>query len=282
MKKDKVNKDHTYGSIDELLGRHIAPMNDLVEEAINHRKFMAASEGEVDAALLKLKQSNPASIPYAFCWLEDHPGYLSLRYALSSTSNPKHSIVGISPKGFVWTENTYESLDLLTNDFKKKSSKAKNHQKNEALNKQAEKPKPLGQSRWQGKPPLPPQPPPPNQTLTHAPPSNHAPPPMHAPPPIQVAAGSVTLSDWRPPQGPPQLPPQRPPQGPPPPNNWGRQPQPPPPLRQPPPPNLPPPPMNQPVPPSFAQPPAFDSNQQQTSGQGRGRGRTLPAWMNKT
>lgn len=240
-------------------------MNDLVEEAINHRKFMDATVDEVDRALVKQKQTNPGSIPYAFCWMNGHPGYLSLRCAIKNTGSVQGQPVGIKPKGFFWASKTYDSLDRLSNDFKKTPMRPKNEKKRSEVESTTEKPKPPTQNRWQGKPPPPPQP-----SVTAPPPQwNPAPPtqpPIHAPPPIHAAAGSVTMTDWR-----------APPQGPPPPNNWGRQP--PPPFRQPPPPHLPPPPMQPPVPPNFGQPPAFDANPPQPSGQGRGRGRTLPAWM---
>ena len=60
-------QNESYGSIDELLGRYIAPMNDYVEELINHRKFMEKAEDEVDDELKRMKKNNPKAIPYAIC-----------------------------------------------------------------------------------------------------------------------------------------------------------------------------------------------------------------------
>jgi SH2 domain len=283
----------TYGSIDELLGRHIAPMNDLVEEALNHRKFMDLSEDEVDHELVAQKKANPSSIPYAFCWLEDHAGYLSLRFAVSN--KPKHFIVSITPKGYFWSGKLYETLDLLTNDFKKKSMKSRAESRNGGAqpSKQPDKPKlpshPPNQNVWQDKS---------AQTQPEKPQTRWDPVttalPVHAPPPIRASAAPVTITDWRPLAPPQPPPPPRPP-------NWGPQvgrAQPPPPVyRQPPthphipppphsnlkaPPqlNLPPPPITRPLPPSFEQPASFTQNQQQATGRGRGVARTLPAWMN--
>lgn len=110
-------KDETYGSIDELMGRYIAPMNDYVEELINHRKFVDLPEDELDDRLRTEKNSNPNGVFYNVCWMEMHPGYASLRFILSAT--PRHHAIGISPNGFVWGSLTYSSLDLLLNDFKK-------------------------------------------------------------------------------------------------------------------------------------------------------------------
>lgn len=110
-------KGETYGSIDELLGRFIAPMNDLVEELVNHRKFIELHEDELDEKIIAQKKTNPNSIPYNVCWMEMHPGYASLRFVLSTT--PRQHPIGISSNGFVWGTKTFKSLDLLLNDFKK-------------------------------------------------------------------------------------------------------------------------------------------------------------------
>merc|ERR1711865_1075366 len=92
-------------------------MNDLVEELVNHRKFVDLSEEDLDEKLREEKAKNKNSIPYNVCWAEMHPGYSSLRFILSST--PRHHPIGISPNGFVWGVKTFKSLDLLLNEFKK-------------------------------------------------------------------------------------------------------------------------------------------------------------------
>ena len=110
-------KDEAYGSIDELLGRYIAPMNDYVEELTNHRKFVDLPEDELDDKLRAEKIKNPNGVFYNVCWMELHPGYASLRFILSN--NPRQHTVGIAPSGFVWGPKTYTSLDLLLNEFKR-------------------------------------------------------------------------------------------------------------------------------------------------------------------
>ena len=92
-------------------------MNDYVEELVNHRKFMDLPEDEVDDKLKEQKKANPKSIPYALCWMEMHPGYASLRF-VSSTSPLSHPI-GIAPNGFSWGANTFSSLDMLIDVFKR-------------------------------------------------------------------------------------------------------------------------------------------------------------------
>lgn len=110
-------KDQVYESIDELLGRHISPMNDHVERLIEHRKFVDMAEDELDEQLKEQKQANPQGVFYNICWLEMHPGYVSLRYILSS--NPRHYFIGITPGGFSLGAKTYTSMDTLLNAFKK-------------------------------------------------------------------------------------------------------------------------------------------------------------------
>ena len=209
-------KDETYGSIDELLGRYVAPMNDYVEELVNHRKFIDLPEDELDEKLRKEKSSNPKGVFYNICWMEMHPGYGSLRYILSSTvrSHP----IGISPNGFVWGTKTYSSLDILLNDFKK-NPRGTSSSKPAARRPAPPKPTEQGQpkpSRWGTRPPAPSAPPPP--AWGSAPPV-----------PPQQDWGAVA-SEWNQRPPPPNLPP--------PPSGYGR-----------------PAPPSQPPPPSFNRPP---------------------------
>merc|ERR1712194_487836 len=108
-----IIKKEVYESIDELLGRYIAPMNDRVEEVQHHRKFLDKLEDEIDDKLRAMKKA----MNYFICWSECHPGYASLRYIISRT--PRHHFIGISPDGFVWGPKTYSNMDRLLNDFKK-------------------------------------------------------------------------------------------------------------------------------------------------------------------
>lgn len=217
-------KSETYGSIDELMGRYIAPMNDLVEELVNHRKFVDMSEDDLDDKLRREKAANKNSIPYNICWMEMHPGYSSLRFILSST--PRQHPIGISPNGFVWGLKTFKSLDILLNDFKKN---------------------PRGTATNKPRPPAPPAPPPPSGATAKASrwgikrqpaPPREPPPPStwnQPPPPPMTAQGGV-YNQPAPPSGPP------------------------PPYGRPPPPSGPPPPYGRPPPPS-GPPPAYNGNQ---------------------
>ena len=55
-------KDEAYGSIDELLARFIAPMNDCVEELTSHRKCLNLTEADVDEKLRDMKHATPAGV----------------------------------------------------------------------------------------------------------------------------------------------------------------------------------------------------------------------------
>mmetsp|Transcript_31486 Transcript_31486/g.66230 ORF Transcript_31486/g.66230 Transcript_31486/m.66230 type:complete len:2030 (+) Transcript_31486:171-6260(+) len=110
-------KKEVYESIDELLGRYIAPMNDRVEEVQHHRKFLDKLEDEIDDKLQVMKKANPAGVFYFVCWSESYPGYVSLRFIMGRTA--RHHTLGISPDGFIWGPKTYSSMDRLMNDFKK-------------------------------------------------------------------------------------------------------------------------------------------------------------------
>lgn len=229
----------------------------------------------MEEKLKDMKRTSPKSIPYAFCWLELHPGYATLKF-ITHVRVKSHNI-GISPKGFSWNDAVYPSVDSLTNAFKK--------------NPHGPKPKAVAK---------PPAPQPPRENVNRstgtnssewgqnqmdprntgtapqgnwsrpAPPPPIAPPVPMQPPPIDAWQNPGGWNNGRP------APPPRPPAGPPPPSF------PPPPTynRPPPPPGQRPP---QPLPPSGPQmqrPPTqgFGSAPQS---QGRGRGRTIPAWMSK-
>lgn len=129
-------------------------MNELVEAATKNRKFMDLPEEEVDEKLKAQKQANPKSIPYAVCWMEMHPGYLSLRYV--NSSNPRNVLIGITPKGFSWEGRNFRVLDELFEAFK---NKAKEKIRETAASK------PAAPSRWRSRPAPPPlpRPPPPAQ-----------------------------------------------------------------------------------------------------------------------
>jgi SH2 domain len=241
-------------------------MNDFVEEMVNHRKFMDLPEEDVDDELKKQKQSNPKSIPYAICWMEMHPGYASLRF-VASTSARSH-IIGISPKGYSWCEIVYSSVDSLINAFKRNPrgvSKPKEGSR-EVAKPATENIKPVSKGRWGSKPAPPSLPPPaPPGVPGWAP--RPPPPPMPPLAPLIPPVAAGWGGGWN--HGPP--PPRPPPPNLPPPPAYGA-----PPSQRPPMPNLPPPPPpgGPAGPPPFGMPPAAQS-------QGRGRGRTLPAWMNK-
>jgi transcription elongation factor SPT6 len=166
-------KGETYESIDEMLGRYIAPMNDYVEELINHRKFLDLPEDEIDNRLKNEKRDNPMGIPYQLCWMEDHPGYATLRFILSQT--PRHYVVGITPNGFVLGTKPFSSLDLLINDFKKNPRAGSTSSGRTASRPQGSSQGGERVSRWGNRQ----QPPPPALPAGY---SNRPPPPPGPPP----------------------------------------------------------------------------------------------------
>jgi hypothetical protein len=257
-------------------------MNDFVEELVNHRKFMDMAEEEVDDKLMDQKKGTPKAIPYALHWLDPllHPGYASLRFIGSIT--PRSHVIGISPKGFSWGTNTFPVLDRLINEFKR-NPRGTPKQK-DTLPAQ---PKAQAKNRWGAKPPPPPQQAPappqwqPQQQQQPPPPQQQAYPPQYAPQPYAQPQSYAPSYQGYAPQGgyaantgwdqsyyPPAQSYHQPPPY--------QQPQHALPQRPPPPANPPPPPR----PPQQPPPPAFDVPEGGAA-QGRGRGRTLPAWMSQ-
>ena len=114
-----------YGSIDELLGRFVAPLNDHVEELTNHRKFVDMEEDKLGNNLEEEKQKK-GNIPYALTFSDAHPGYAALLFVLN-TSKRCHYI-SIEPNGFRWFQTTFSSLDRLIGAFKKDPTGGKTKQ----------------------------------------------------------------------------------------------------------------------------------------------------------
>uniref|UniRef100_A0A7S2K6D1 S1 motif domain-containing protein n=1 Tax=Leptocylindrus danicus TaxID=163516 RepID=A0A7S2K6D1_9STRA len=209
-------KNEEYGSIDELIGRYISPMNDRVDELTRHRKFNSKSEDDVDTELKQLKKANPSAIFYNLCWNEDHAGYASLRFILNQT--PRAHPIAITPDGFTWYKRTYDSLDRLLNAFKQNPRGASAPSSRPAPPPKKPSTAPKKPSRWgdrPAKPAAPAQtgwgaqqarpPPPPQQYYPPAQPMHHPPPPqpgyVHGMPPSQMPHGQP-MPPGRPPPPP--------------------------------------------------------------------------------
>ena len=206
-------KNETFGSIDELLARFVAPMNDRVEELIEHRKFVDKREQEIDEMLKDMKQKTPNGVFYFLCWSEKYAGYASLRYILNTT--PRYHHVRINPEGFNWCDKTYTDINLLLNAFKKQprgiSSRKSNNDNSRPRNSSDRKPHfsaRHGQSsasrqlpKWTAPPPS--QALPSSSGFNRPPPPSLPPPPQHSYPP--PPPGNSGWTQQRPP--PPSLPP---------------------------------------------------------------------------
>jgi transcription elongation factor SPT6 len=213
-------KDEVYESLDELIGRHIAPMNDRVDELIHHRKFIDEHEDEVETKLRAMKKTDPKGMYYFLCWDESHAGYFQLKFILGSKVRQHH--ICIHPDGFVWrdvVEKPIPQLDKLLNVFKKnpagvrKSSNTKSSSTAGPSNLESKPPQPVTAkaSRWGAR--VAPSAPPTGQGWgmgqSHPPP----PPPIHA-----TTAANDGGRGWNrppPPSGYPPMPPSHPPPPPP-------------------------------------------------------------------
>jgi len=256
-----------YESIDELIGRYIEPMNDNVDAAMNHRKFLDRKENDVDEKLKEMKRAAPKGFYYQLCWSDKYPGSFTLRYIRTAT--PRYHRIEVTPDGYNWRTGSgskrFDKIDLLLNAFKKNptgmppqhhSQKRAESSRGESQSTAIRASTSQNQSRWSAQPPStsqgwgapatasaragvvthpewrptpPALPPPPVAPPVGHPPPPPGPPPTFAPPPGGPPPGP-------PPPGPP--PPGPPPPGPPPPGG------PPPgvgfPFQPPPPPGLPP------------------------------------------
>lgn len=156
----KINNE-AYGSIDELLARFIAPMNDRVEELTTHRKFLNLLDADVDEKLRSMRVTGGKGTFYYFlCWSEKHPGYASLKYIC--TTNPRSHYIKITPDGFKWSLKTYSNLDQVLNAFKKNpgGSASSSSSKHSTASSSMRSSQPVAgrASRWGARPAAPPPP----------------------------------------------------------------------------------------------------------------------------
>jgi len=115
-----------FEEIDEILALYIYPMNDLIANAITHRKFDAEISKDkknpklkVQAKLAQKRQENFNQLHY-FVWLDaTHPGYLVLSWLPDQGQEPIHEYMECHPKGWRLRDRYCDNVENAINYFKK-------------------------------------------------------------------------------------------------------------------------------------------------------------------
>lgn len=93
-----VIKEHQFEDLDEILARFVAPMNDFVDDVLNHEKFRDNPLDEIEKELKVLKSKNPSVMPYLLHFTSKHPGSLAITFV--SNTKPRTRYAEIRPDGF--------------------------------------------------------------------------------------------------------------------------------------------------------------------------------------
>jgi len=122
-KKLKISNE-VYSSLDEILKRYVVPCAQLIKESIKNRKFIHSdTKTDFENSLKEEKKRNTNIINYNYTILKDFPGYIVLGYV--PKVNPIYEYIKIKPKGLYFHEQSFSSLDEITNYFKKEYSSEK-------------------------------------------------------------------------------------------------------------------------------------------------------------
>jgi transcription elongation factor SPT6 len=122
-KKLKISNE-VYSSLDEIFKRYVIPCAQLIKESIKNRKFIHCdTKTDFENSLKEEKKKNTNIINYNYTILKDFPGYIVLGYV--PKVNPIYEYIKIKPKGLYFHEQSFSSLDEITNYFKKEYSSEK-------------------------------------------------------------------------------------------------------------------------------------------------------------
>lgn len=111
-----------FGSVEEMLERHVICVLVNMGEAMEFKKFMNLKEDGMKKAVLQMKTNNQKTIPYIF-GIAEKPLTLNLYYIPGSKTVIVEPIK-VVPDGFQFRKILHTSLQLLTDWFKRNMAQA--------------------------------------------------------------------------------------------------------------------------------------------------------------
>ncbi|EEB09464.1 transcription elongation factor Spt6 [Schizosaccharomyces japonicus yFS275] len=113
---EKMN--YEYSDLDELIVSHIKAIARKLDEMCMNEKFRKGSREDTERWLTSYSEANPKRSCYAFCFDEEHPGYVLLCFK-ANRSSPVHAWpVKVIPNAFFLHGNVYANMTALCNGFK--------------------------------------------------------------------------------------------------------------------------------------------------------------------
>jgi len=108
-----------YESLNEIVGRGVEPMNQLVREVMAHKNWLPGVTEETVASTLaeRKRAAGGRTFQYGFHASIRHKGRLALSFATGSSA--KTEFIGLTPAGFRFCTNSFPNVDSLVRFFKK-------------------------------------------------------------------------------------------------------------------------------------------------------------------
>ena len=109
-----------FEDLDEIIARHINPMASNSRDILSFKYFRPDTNGgdktKCEQLIIAEKRQNPTKIHYFFSASREMPGKFMLTYV--PREKPRHEFVTVTPDGFRFRRQNFESLSLLMKWFK--------------------------------------------------------------------------------------------------------------------------------------------------------------------
>jgi len=110
-------EDEKFEDLDEIISRYIEPLNQLVKDMLNFRRFHSGTLEEVKELLTKEKQADKTRIPYYI--IIDHQNSGKFLIVYLPRQNPKRESINLTPKGFRFRGKIHSTPEKLVDWFKR-------------------------------------------------------------------------------------------------------------------------------------------------------------------
>ncbi|KAF8892531.1 SH2 domain-containing protein [Infundibulicybe gibba] len=114
----RVDVNHSYADLDELIVNHVQAMARRVEELMAHEKFKHGGEDELHLFLKNFLAANPAKSMYGFTLNRKRPGHFSLCFLANKNSSVQTWPVRVTPEAYYLFEAAAVGVPELCDAFK--------------------------------------------------------------------------------------------------------------------------------------------------------------------
>ncbi|GJQ12228.1 hypothetical protein GpartN1_g4019.t1 [Galdieria partita] len=106
-----------FEALDEVIGRYAEPVLANLQEALQHRKFVAGDEETLEQNCKQQKRAEPQKVAYCIGMSFRYPGRLVLAY-LPGSSHVLREIITVLPQGYRFRKRVHADINSLIDWFK--------------------------------------------------------------------------------------------------------------------------------------------------------------------